>query len=445
MSSPKTTPNPSKATSPSSGLGRTGVVLLGNRATFGLVNLAAAAVAVRALGFEAFGVVVLCHAVARLVGDTLRFQSWQAILSFGTPLLDRSEGRGLRRLVGVTLALDVAALTVALGLLMILAPWLGAVLGWSQDVQDWVRFYALAAVFMTSATPTGVLRLAERFDVLNWQHATNATIRLAGALLVFWLGLGLDALIIVWFGAAAVAGGWMMWRAVVIYRAMQGRLPEVGGAKMPSGFWRFVLSTNLASSVSSAMLHGSTLAVGAVLGPSAAGLYAIVRQVSEALAKPAKLLGPVMLPAFSETRLGSADASNALMARALGVGLLAMAAIVTVMVLAGDVLLATVFGPEALAADDLLLLASTAAAVMLWGFALEPALLAARRADVALILCLSAALVYALLLAWLLPTQGLVGAGIALLAHATLLFLGRLLVVGFVVRGRCSVDQPETV
>ncbi|MEM8758993.1 MAG: oligosaccharide flippase family protein [Pseudomonadota bacterium] len=208
--------------------------------------------------------------------------------------------------------------------------------------------------------------------------------------------------------------------------------------------WRFVLSTNVASSVSSAMMHGSTLAVGAVLGPAAAGLYAIARQISEALAKPAKLLGPVILPAFSETRHNPQDGPGMLMLRALGLGALAMTAIIAVMLLAGDVLLSTIFGAEALAAEGLLVLAATAAAVTLWGFALEPAILAAGRADLALLLSLSAAAAYALSLAWLLPTEGLLGAGIALLIHAALLFLGRLLTVRSLIRSRLPLDHPET-
>lgn len=421
-----------------------GVALLGSRAASGIVNLAAAAVAVRAVGFEAFGAVVLCHAVARLVGDTLRFQSWQAILSYGTPMLDRDEGRALGRLVGFTIMLDAVALSIALGLLMVFAPWLGSALDWSPELQEWVRFYALAAIFMTSATPTGVLRLAERFDILNWQHALNALVRLAGASAVLWFGLGLDALFAVWFAAAVCSGGWMMWQALAIGRGMLRRLPRAGDTALPNGFWRFVFSTNLSSSVSAALLHGSTLAVGAVLGPAAAGLYAIVRQVSEAVAKPAKLLSPVVLPAFSATRRDAAEGPGVLVARALSAGGLAMAAIVAVVALAGEPFLLAVFGAEALAAKGLLLLAATAAAVMLWGFALEPALLAAGRADTALFLSLSAALVYALMLAWLLPTEGLFGAGIALLAHAALLFLGRLVAVCFVLRGRLPVDHPET-
>ncbi|MEM6356482.1 MAG: oligosaccharide flippase family protein [Pseudomonadota bacterium] len=425
-------------------IGRTGVVLLGNRATFGLVNLAAAAVAVQAVGLGAFGAVILCHAMARLVGDTLRFQSWQAILSYGTPMLDRGEGGALRRLLGVTVALDLVALSVALGLLMLLAPWLGAALDWPPEAQEWMRFYAFTAIFMTSATPTGLLRLTDRFDVLNIQHAANAVIRLAGAAAVLWFGLGLDALFAVWFAAAALSGGWMIARAFMVGYATLRALPEEGSATLPTGFWRFVLSTNVASSVSSAMMHGSTLAVGAVLGPAAAGLYAIARQISEALAKPAKLLGPVILPAFSETRHNPQDGPGMLMLRALGLGALAMTAIVAVMLLAGDVLLSTIFGAEALAAEGLLVLAATAAAVTLWGFALEPAILAAGRADLALLLSLSAAAAYALSLAWLLPTEGLLGAGIALLIHAALLFLGRLLAVRSLIRSRLPLDHPET-
>ncbi|MEM9011705.1 MAG: hypothetical protein AAGE18_10790 [Pseudomonadota bacterium] len=431
-------------TSPIRRLGQTALFLLGSRAAFGVVNLLAAAVAVHAVGLAAFGAVVLCHAVARLVGETLRFQSWQAILTFGTPMLDRGEGGALRRLLGTTIALDVAALALALGLLMIFAPMLGAALGWPPAVQEWVRLYALAAIFMTSATPTGVLRLIDRFDILNWQHALNALIRLGGALAVLGLGLGLDALFMVWFGAAVLSGGWMIARAALLGRAMLRALPEGAGEPRPEGFWRFVFSTNLSSSVSGALLHGSTLAVGAVLGPAASALYAIARQISDALAKPAKLLAPVMLPAFSETRSDAVGGAPALVSRTLGLGALAMAAIVVAVALGGDLLLATAFGEEALAAHALLFLAATAAAITLCGFALEPAILAARRADLALMLSLSAAVVYAALMVWLLPSLGLLGAGAALLAHAILLFTGRLVAARTVLRGRAPFSQPET-
>ncbi|MEM7528994.1 MAG: hypothetical protein AAF416_15190 [Pseudomonadota bacterium] len=418
--------------------------MLSSRAGAGVVNLAAAAVAVRTVGFEAFGAVILCHAVARLVGDALRFQSWQAILSYGTPMLDRREGTALKRLLCLTVVLDLAALGLALGLLMMLAPWLGTVLNWPAETQEWVRFYALAAVFMTSATPTGILRLVDRFDILNWQHAANAIIRLVGALAVAALGFGLDALFIVWFAAAALSGSWMIFRALTIAGRTLRALPATGSNSTPVGFWRFVFSTNVSSSVSAVMLHGSTLAIGAALGPAASALYAIARQISDAIAKPAKLLGPVILPAFSETRQAGSDSHGALVLRALGLGAAAMAAIVAVMLLAGDLLLAAIFGPEALAAEGLLVLAAVAAAITLWGFALDPALLAAGRADLSLILSLSAAATYALMLTWLLPAEGLQGAGIALLAHATLLFLGRLLAVRSVLRARLPLDQTET-
>lgn len=422
---------------------RTALLLLSSRAVFGLVNLAAAAVAASAVGLSAFGAVILCHAVARLVGDTLRFQSWQAILGFGTPMLDRGEGRSLSRLIGVTVALDLAALGIALGLLMIFAPALGQALGWPHEMQDWVRFYALAAVFMTSATPTGVLRLMDRFDILNWQHAINAVVRLTGATAVLWFGLGLDALFTVWFAAAVLSGGWMMLRAFMLGRAMLTVLPATGRTEMPPRFWPFVLSTNLSSSISGALLHGSTLAVGAVLGPAASALYAIARQISDALAKPAKLLGPVVMPAFSETRNDATGGASTLMTRSLVIGGTAMIAIVALVYLAGDAILAAVFGAEALAAHGLLVLAAVAAAITLCGFALEPAILATGRADLALVLSTSAALAYAALLGLLLPAEGLFGAGLALLAHAALLFAGRLAVARWLLHDRVPANHPE--
>lgn len=418
-------------------------LVLGERAVFGLVNLAAAAVAVRAVGFEAFGAVVLVHAWARLIGDALRFQSWQAVLRYGAAPLAAGDRAALRRLLTLCLRLDLLALAGSLALAWAAGPWAAGLLGWPEATAAAAPWYVLAIVFMVSGTPTGLLRLFDRFGVLAAQHAINATLRLIGAAAVLAAGGGATALIGVWFAAAVLSGAWMLWRAFAL-AAEQGCLPGLSGgwralARGFGGYAGFVVATNASTTLATALGHATTLAVGAALGAGAAGLYGVARQIADAIAKPAKLLGPIVFPEIGRLRAeGRGRALDGLMLRALAAGTAGAAAIGLALWLGGGPILRLAFGPEALAAHEVMVLAGAASALAVWGFALDPALLAAGRAGTALAIQTAAAALFALLMALWLPwgaapgpdaQAGLASVGAALLAQAGLAFCARLAAV----------------
>ena len=66
-------------------------VLLGGRVANAVMGLAAIALTARALGLTGFGVLILIHAFAQFLGETVKFQSWQTVLHYGARPL--AEGR----------------------------------------------------------------------------------------------------------------------------------------------------------------------------------------------------------------------------------------------------------------------------------------------------------------------------------------------------------------
>lgn len=411
-------------------------LIVSERIVFGVVNIAAAAVAVRAVGFEAFGAVLLVHAYARLFGDMLRFQSWQAVLRYGAPALADGRTQDLRRLLGLTLRLDLIALAGSITAAILFSGFAASIFSWPAETARWAPFYVLAIVFMATETPAGVLRLLDRFGILAARHAMNASIRLTGAALVWMLGIeggaGASALIAVWFLASVLSGGWMIAMAFLVLRG-RNLLPRMLGnwSEMRAGFdgfWGFVLATNASTTLATAAANLTTLVVGGVLGASAAGLFGVVRQITDSFGKPAKLLGPVIFPELGRLRAEKRrKALDGLMLRALGAGAAAVAVIAGVMALAGGPLLEAAFGAEALQAYNLMILATVAASLSIWGFSLEPALLSAGRAGISLAIQCAAVALYALTLFGLLSMGGgLTEVGVALLIHAAFAFLARL-------------------
>lgn len=428
------------ARGPGGRLARNASLVLGARGLSGLVNLAAAAVAVRAAGVEAFGFVVMLQAYVRVVGGLARFESWSAVIRYGAEPLARGATGDVRRLAGFTLRLDLIAFAAAVAVAALAAPQAGEALGWSEEAIRLAPWYALVIPFISGATPTGLLRLLDRFDILAAQAMLSALTRLAGAALVLALGGGLTGLAASWAVAGVVPGLWMMLRAAAAARRA-GVLPRLHGgwSALSAGFpgiWRFVALTNGAGTLETVAGHASVLVTGGLLGATGAGLYGLVRQLTEPLAKLRSLLAPVVMPELSRLRAEGGDRALARLARRLlAVSGLAAAGVAAVLALAGEAILTLLFGPQAAAAAPLLAAAGAGASVAAGGFPLPPALLSLGREGAVFATAAASAAVFAALLAWLVPAMGLLGAGLALLGWQSSLVLLRLLALRAALRG----------
>lgn len=396
-------------------------VLVSGRAIFALVNLAAIAVATRAVGLEAIGAVGLLMAYARLIGDVFKFSSWQAVLTFGAPLRQAGDRGGLRRLMGLTLILDGITIAAAILVAGLGARLAGGFLGWTEEMIAVAPWFCVIILFVMQTTPVGVLRLYDRILPIASQHAVTAMGRLAGALGLWAFGGGFLALASIWVASAGLAAA-ILWLTAGRVAAAETGLPIFASAlrnrreRLPR-FWRFAGATNVASTLNTAAPPVATLVVGAVLGPAAAGVFHLVRQITEAMARPGMILSQVIYPEFSQlAALKDNRAMRRILKRAIFWGALVQAAAALILVLAGDLLLTALFGPEAATGHDVLILAGIASGVTVSGFALEPALLSTGKAGLAMRAAFGAWLVYVPALYFLVAPLGLVGVGLALIA-----------------------------
>ena len=409
-------------------------ILLGERAIFAVVNVLAAGVATRATGLEAIGAIGLLHAYARVIGDTLKFQSWQAVIRYGAPLREAGDRPTLRRLIGLTLWIDIAAVALSLAAGWIGALWLGDWLGWSDEMIRYAPWFCIIIAFMTQMTPTGVLRLFDRVPVIAAQHAVTATVRLIGAAAIWIWGGGVFELALVWVLSAVIAG-LVIYVAAWIVSVKEQATPRMAaalreGTRGVAGFWGFVTATNLISTLDNAVPFVATLIVGATLGPAEAGVFHLVRQITEAMVRPGDMLSPLFFPeiALMEAK-GDRRALRRLIVRGLLWSGLIVAAAVLILALAGRPLLVLLYGAEAAAGYEVLVLAGIASGLIVWGFALEPTLLSLGRAGGALWSMIVAWIAFGALCWALLPGAGLVGVGLAMIGHRGVQFAIRIVMV----------------
>lgn len=402
-------------------------VLLTGRSVQAVASLVALALAARALGSGAFGSLVLLHGFAVTVAAIAKFQSWQAVLRYGAPALEQRDLPRLGRVLKFCLLLDTASAAIGLAVvLMAIEPAL-RLFGLPMELADAARAYGTLVLFMMlNSTPTGVLRLLDRFDLISVQSTVAPLIRLVGcAVLLFWGG-GLIEFLAVWFVSAALGRVVLCAFAVfaLTHRDILGCLDlSLKGVACPEpGIWRFVAGTNVNGSLRLAQSQLGVLAVGWLVGPAAAGMFRIATQFADLLVKPNnKLLVPAIYPEL--TRLAAqqrfqerADMVRRTILFAGGVS----AVLLALLVVAGKPLITLAAGPEFADAYPTMICLAVAGLIGAWTFPLEPLLVADGRVGETVATRTLAIVAYIGLLYGLLPVIGVIGAGVAGIAYAAI-------------------------
>lgn len=404
-------------------------LLIGGKSVSGVLGLAYLALAVRALGVEVFGHLIIVHTVVELTKTVVKFQSWQPILRYGTSALEEGRHSDLRRLVLFSAKLDLASAIVgtigAATALWFFSPLLGV----PESATPAATLYALSLLFMITATPTGLLRLFDRFKLLILEDNVESLVRLIGCAILYVAGGGLKEFLLVW-GISAVAGALtsvgLTWREAhrrgLIRRSAQHDTRPLN--TVFPGIWRFVWSTNANSSLSLLTNHVATLVVGAFIGSTQAALFRIARQVAEASAKPVKLMTAAIYPEFARfVAQNHMEGLRAFLGRALRLSAMGAGLCALFLYFAGPWILRLIGGAEVADAFPTMLLLGLASLIGVGTFALEPALISIGRASLALRIRVASAVLYLPALAALVPMAGIEGAGIAAVGAAIVIAL----------------------
>ena len=434
------------------GVMRNAGLLVSGKGAGAVLHLLGLSLAARALGPEMFGVLVLINTYALTATGLSRFQSWQAVIQFGTPALHAIESRGGDRQALADVLLFALALDLGTGLLgmvaaMALLPALGPMLNIPGEMLGLALLYATLIPTMSIATPTGVLRLLDRFDLMAWQSTVLPALRLAGVVAAWAAGAPFWAYLLCWWlsdllGDAVLS--WMAWRELRRRGLLAGTRPRWGRLLRPApGVWRFVWFTNLASSLGVAWGPLANLLVGAALGREAAGLFRVAQTVTDSLGKPADLLARVFYPEAARLR-ESARAADfwRLSARSAALAGMAAAAVVILVAVAAGPFVALFFGAGYAGAAELLRVMTLSLLLKLPAFPLDSLLLTLGRAGTVLAVRAVATLGFLALLAVLARSWGLGGAATAYVLGAAALVATQATAVAFARRWHLQGALP---
>ncbi len=269
--------------------------LMGGKAIAGLLSLVYMVVAVRALGATDYGVLILVHTFTITVGGIIEFPGWHAVVRYGAQATEADDRDRLIRLLRFTAIIELSGGVLAVVVAAIIAPLIGPHLGWSKPALAFAIPYSFAVLATIRTTPAGYLQLIGRFDLLGVHNMVAPTVRLGGALLAVAAGAGLHGFLIAWL-VAALAEWASMWAfGIAMARRRLSGHGLIGSARgavrdNPGIRW-FMIAANADVTFGDLAQRLMSLAVGWVMGPSAAGIYAVAQRSTAVVAQPAGNLG----------------------------------------------------------------------------------------------------------------------------------------------------------
>ena len=387
--------------------------LAASRIVATIAQLVTVSLAAHALGVLLFGALILIDSYARAVSGLAKFQSWQLIVRYGGRAL-QGEPEDFKASTGFAFALD--ALSGVGGMLVgvALLPFVGGWVGIQPDQTLLAMLYCTLLPTMASATPTGVLRALDRFDLISWADTVTPISRAVLILTVYFIGAPFVAYVAAWY-VTSLAGDlydWFIaWRELRRQGLMRGIRPTLRPTTLP-GAWRFAIHVNLTASVQTAWGPISRLVVGGLLGATGAALFRAASSLSDFGTKPADLLAKAFYPEVVRMDLSSRKPWKLMLrssALATAIALLA----ILILLFGGKPILSFFFGEQFLGAYDALVILMVVPLLSVLSFPLPPMLNALDRPDGPFKARLFGAILYFLIVAPLCWRFGVGGAAMA--------------------------------
>lgn len=395
----------------------TGKILCGS--TMGAVmTLAAAALSARTLGSTGFGNLVFIQALTMMAAQLLSFNTWQAIVTFGSHAMQRKDDDALHRLLKLSLLLDLGAGITAFLLLKIIAGSVVSFLNWPENTANLLHQYAPVAILGSSSAAAGTLRLFNRFGMLAAASLTAPFLRLIGSCAGFASGFDLGQFTGIYLVAAIIGQVVLIIAATsvagrnhlqsIIQQPLRELIPTFRSIRS------YILITNLHSSVKTLTREADQIIIAAFIEPAGLAQLKIARYFAMLLPMLADPLYQTLFTEFSRLHAESKRVEFwALLKKSAYTGLFIGLGASAIFCIIGKSLIMALFGDEYASVMPVALIFILAYTLALAGLPLQPAMLARGQPQISFKINLISTIIYLALTVLLSRSYGISGAATA--------------------------------
>ena len=249
-------------------------------AASGLVTLAILA---RYLGPEPFGVIALFRTVVTVVDLFANFNTWQAIVKYGTEAIANDRKADVLRVIKLAFVIDASTAVVGALVVVGLAFAIPGSFGFTPHESILCALYAATLVSKVSGTSDGIFRLCDAYRVQGIVSSLTAIATTGLVAVVVALGASFEGCVLALVIGEAVSNlivtASAMW---VAKHAGYGGWPRAsldGIRDAFPGIKHFLIATNAQLTVRTMQTELDMIIVGSMLGKAPAGLFRVIKQL----------------------------------------------------------------------------------------------------------------------------------------------------------------------
>jgi len=391
----------------------------GLAAVFSLIYLA---IITRSLGVSGFGKFALITGAAQLLANLLAFQTWQIIVQYGVNHIENGDQARLARLFRGSVLLDVISAVTGIVASAIILHFFAAELGMTPTLARATMVFNIIMLLSLRSTPLGIMRLRDRFSLAAAADSATPTLRLMGAVVVWFIHPKLQGFLIAWAIAELLtaAAHWYAVHKIGDLSLMLRRGKDIGKVFADNpGIMRYSLTTNFSQTLSMSAKQLPLFLVGGLTGTAAAGAFRLAAQLSRSLTILSQMIARAAFPEIVRAvRSHGVGGIAGVISQTIRVAISVSAVVFALAVVFGRLVLETVGGAEFGRAYQSLLWLAGAACVELAVVAFEPSIMAAYRAHLAFYARLVATAVMVGAAFLLEPSMGADGVAAAVFANS---------------------------
>ncbi|MBX7540564.1 lipopolysaccharide biosynthesis protein [Qipengyuania sphaerica] len=364
--------------------------LLGGKGFAAVCSLAYLAILARSLELKDFGHFSLIFATGQLLCALATFETWQTVVRFGAGPVHKRNWREFGNLAWLCGSLDVFGAIIGCIIAGVVYYGFGALLDLNPQYVDMAFAFNCAMLWSRMTTPTGIVRVLDRFDVGTYVEAVMPAGRLLAALFIMAIGATVGRFLFAWAFIDLLVGAlyWFAaWRLApeALHRGNFRNPITALRENRPLG--RFFAITYGSSSLDALTRQGPLLAVGYFLGTSAAGLYRLADQLALGVARVANMIARAALPEFVMAQVSvEATQFRTMVRQVTALATVGGIVVVALALMLGDEIMLLMGGEEFIRAADILVPVAVAASLGLAMVAFEPMLYSTNHAQYPLVI-----------------------------------------------------------
>ncbi|NLK55795.1 MAG: oligosaccharide flippase family protein [Bacteroidales bacterium] len=276
-------------------LAEVGVTIL----TFGMT-----AVVIRRLGNTAYGVFVLALAFATMATRLTSFQTWQGVIKFGSEALVRSDAKRLQSILKVSWIIDFVFTALGIFLTWLLVPLIGSLMEWDASLIQYARWMSITLALNLSNTPTGLLRIMDRFAVITSYRILTSGMKLTLVVVgIYVMDLGIIGVVLGHVAGELLGIGYLYIRmACIIVKSSLVSVRDIMSSNISMCgrmFFRFSFWANL-TNITDVPSKEFDAFVLSTISYDVVAVFKVFKQIGQVLYKLVNPISQAILPQFSE-------------------------------------------------------------------------------------------------------------------------------------------------